>query len=169
MGSAEARCYLASPVVVAASAAAGFHLRPRLPSVDGAAKAHRRPRKRLGHVRASALRRGGSDLRPPRGFLARRIDTDALCPARLVYADGASRDELAAAVFGSIDPAFAAQVRPGDILIAGARFGTGSGREQAVTALIAAGIKAVVAPSFGPRSGATPGTTASPPSSVPSS
>jgi 3-isopropylmalate/(R)-2-methylmalate dehydratase small subunit len=68
----------------------------------------------------------------------------------LVYSDGAPRDELARALFGSIDPGFASRVRPGDILVAGPRFGIGSSREQAVTALSAAGIRAVVAESLAP-------------------
>ncbi len=83
-------------------------------------------------------------------FLKDGIDTDALCPAHLVYADGATRDALARAVFGSIDPAFATHVRPGDILVAGLRFGIGSSREQAVTALAAAGVRALVAESLAP-------------------
>ena len=83
-------------------------------------------------------------------FLRDGIDTDALCPAHLVYADGASPDELARAVFGSLDPDFATRVRPGDILVAGSRFGIGSSREQAVTALSSAGVRAVVAESLAP-------------------
>jgi homoaconitate hydratase len=88
-------------------------------------------------------------------FLRDGIDSDALCPARLVYDDNASRDELARAAFGSIDPDFAGRVRPGDVLVTGLRFGIGSSREQAVTALAASGITAVVAESLAPHSGGT--------------
>ncbi len=150
MGSSEARCYLASPAVVAASAAAGFICAPATTTVTA-------PERR---ITPHALAAPALDVATPDetkritgrlvAFLKDGIDTDALCPARLVYADGASRDELARAVFGSIDPAFAAQVRPGDVLVCGARFGTGSSREQAVTALMAAGISAVVAESLAP-------------------
>jgi homoaconitate hydratase len=150
MGSPEARCYLASPAVVAASAAAGFICGP-------ATATETAPERRL-------TRDPAAGLPPEHGFrveshritgrlvvfLHDGIDSDALCPAHLVYDDNASREKLARAAFGSIDPAFAGQVRPGDVLVAGLRFGIGSSREQAVTALLASGIKAVVAESLAP-------------------
>jgi 3-isopropylmalate/(R)-2-methylmalate dehydratase small subunit len=46
------------------------------------------------------------------------------------------------------DPEFAANVRPGDIVVAGENFGCGSSREQAVACLKAAGVAAIVAKSF---------------------
>jgi len=46
------------------------------------------------------------------------------------------------------DPAFAANVHAGDIIVAGENFGCGSSREQAVTCLKAAGVAAIVAKSF---------------------
>lgn len=47
-----------------------------------------------------------------------------------------------------VDPAFAASIRPNDILVAGRNFGCGSAMEVAATLILAAGIRVVLAASF---------------------
>jgi len=57
--------------------------------------------------------------------------------------------EMARHTFEDIDPDFVGRVRPGDVVVADANFGCGSSRETAPRVLLACGISAVVAPSFG--------------------
>jgi 3-isopropylmalate/(R)-2-methylmalate dehydratase small subunit len=73
------------------------------------------------------------------------VDTDALAPGLYMKLPIA---ELARHCLESVDPEFAAAVRPGDIIVAGRNFGMGSSREQAVLALRQLGVDAVLARSF---------------------
>jgi 3-isopropylmalate/(R)-2-methylmalate dehydratase small subunit len=71
-----------------------------------------------------------------------QIDTDLLAPGR--YMKGGI-DELAAHCLEAIRPEFAAQVKPGDLIVGGIGFGIGSSREQAAQALCHLGVGAVIA------------------------
>ena len=72
------------------------------------------------------------------------IDTDIICAGRYI---NAPLDVMKQHVLESIRPEFAGAVRPGDVMVAGAWFGTGSARETAPAALKALEIGAVVAES----------------------
>ena len=73
------------------------------------------------------------------------IDTDALAPGAYMKL---AIDGIAPHCLEAVRAEFAAQVRPGDVIVAGANFGIGSSREQAVAALVHLGVRAVIAPSY---------------------
>jgi 3-isopropylmalate/(R)-2-methylmalate dehydratase small subunit len=56
--------------------------------------------------------------------------------------------EMAKKSLEDLDPSFAKNVQPGDVIVAGKNFGCGSSREQAAACLRYAGVQAVVAKSF---------------------
>ena len=74
------------------------------------------------------------------------VDTDVIIPARYLAEFRAA--DLAKHCMEDLDPTFASEVRPGDIIVAGRGFGIGSSREHAPVSIKASGIAAVVAPSF---------------------
>ncbi len=73
------------------------------------------------------------------------IDTDLLAPGAYMKKPV---EELAQHCLEAINPAFAKQVQPGDIVVAGRGFGIGSSREQAALALKILGVGCVIAQSF---------------------
>ena len=74
------------------------------------------------------------------------IDTDAIIPGRfLVSMDPAF---LGPECLSGLEPGWAKQVQPGDILVTGNNFGCGSSREHAPVAILGAGINVVVGASF---------------------
>ncbi|MDP3265558.1 MAG: 3-isopropylmalate dehydratase small subunit [Sulfuricurvum sp.] len=74
------------------------------------------------------------------------IDTDLIIAAR--YLSTSNPLELAKHVMEDADPTFVSKMAPGDIIVAGENFGCGSSREHAPIALKAAGVAAVIAPTF---------------------
>jgi len=74
------------------------------------------------------------------------VDTDALAPG---HAMKYGMDTIARHCLESLRPEFAAAVKLGDVIVAGPNFGIGSSREQAASVLVALGVAAVIAPSYG--------------------
>src|SRR5579863_1381919 len=150
MGSREAQCYLASPVVVAASAAAGYIAGP----VQFAERAVERNYHEFATNGHSAERvkilpgfpervQGRPVLLP-----ADDVNTDAIYGKDYTYRDDMTPEMMARVVMENYDPQFALRTRAGDVIVGGFNFGTGSSREQAVTCLKAKGIPLVIAASF---------------------
>jgi homoaconitate hydratase len=149
MGSRDAQCYLGSPEVVAASAIAGY--------ICGPNPAERREIKK--HFDAFAIRSATErvEILPgfPRTVKGRLIylpqdnlNTDGIYGKDYTYREDMTPEMMAKVVMENYDPMFAVRSRPGDVVAGGFNFGTGSSREQAVTALKCAGVPLVIAGSF---------------------
>ncbi|MCK4875469.1 MAG: 3-isopropylmalate dehydratase, partial [Sulfurimonas sp.] len=74
------------------------------------------------------------------------IDTDLIIAAR--YLNTSVPEELAKHVMEDADPEFVNKMSIGDVIVAGDNFGCGSSREHAPIALKAAGVAAIIAPTF---------------------
>lgn len=74
------------------------------------------------------------------------IDTDQITPSRFIVSS--DPDELATHAFEDLRPEFSPSVEPGDFVVAGENFGSGSSREHSPLALVGAGVSGVVAQSF---------------------
>ncbi|TEB34761.1 homoaconitase [Coprinellus micaceus] len=137
MGHPAAQAYLASPAVVAASASFSISNSPA--STSGAADS------------VEPLLEGfPSAFVGPLLFAPQdNLNTDGIYPGKYTYQDDITLERQAEVVMENYDPAFASLPKPGVILVSGYNFGTGSSREQAATALKAAGVPVVVAGSFG--------------------
>jgi len=150
MGSRDARCYLASPAVVAASAAAGYIRGPE--PVEG-----RRLERRFELLERPAGAEEKVEILP--GFPERvrgrlvflpqdNLNTDGIYGKDYTYRDDMTPEMMADVIFENYDPELAGRSRKGDVIVGGWNFGTGSSREQAVTSLQAKGAAMVVAASF---------------------
>lgn len=74
------------------------------------------------------------------------VDTDVMAPWSVI---ARPFEERRAHVLAAVRPEFPAEVRPGDLIVAGRNWGCGSSREQAPENLQRCGVAAVVAESFG--------------------
>ncbi|KAJ2726502.1 mitochondrial Homoaconitase, partial [Coemansia sp. D1744] len=165
MGSKKAHTYLSSPAVVAASAIQGFICSPATAvsgAIDSAAADTRSvrfgienaapsPRAGASSVGASAAAASDAISGFPTSLAGRlvflpadNLNTDGIYPGKYTYQDDITREQMKAIVMENYDPEFSRLVQPDDVVVAGANFGTGSSREQAATALLAAGVRLVV-------------------------
>jgi homoaconitate hydratase len=150
MGSRDAQAYLASPAVVAASAVAGYIRAPEA-TIDGSPpylfRLNDPDESEVGEVQMEPGFPASHQGRLV--FVAQdNLNTDGIYGKDFTYREGMTPDEMAEVVMRNYDPDFASAVEPGDVLVGCYNFGTGSSREQAATALQAAGIALVIAGSF---------------------
>jgi 3-isopropylmalate/(R)-2-methylmalate dehydratase small subunit len=75
------------------------------------------------------------------------VDTDQIYPGR--YLELTNPDEIGRHAMEGVDPRLVREFEPGDLIIAARNFGCGSSREQAVIALKALGVGAILGESFG--------------------
>ncbi|KAJ2338894.1 mitochondrial Homoaconitase, partial [Coemansia sp. RSA 2671] len=157
MGSKAAHTYLSSPAVVAASALQGYICSPETAISGTALPPSARPVLYGSQVHAAKPAAASSDAANsaingfPKSLSGRLIflpadnlNTDGIYPGKYTYQDDISREQMRAIVMENYDPEFARLVRPDDVVVAGANFGTGSSREQAATAILAAGVRLVI-------------------------
>jgi 3-isopropylmalate/(R)-2-methylmalate dehydratase small subunit len=76
------------------------------------------------------------------------VNTDLIFPGKYTYTLK-TPEEIAAHALEDLDPTFAGNVQPGDVVVGGQNWGCGSSREQGVTALKYAGVNIIIAASFG--------------------
>lgn len=75
------------------------------------------------------------------------VNTDMIFPGRYTYIP-MKENEFGKYALEDLDERFAAEVEPGDIIVAGKNWGCGSAREQAVKTLKIRGVQAIIAKSF---------------------
>ena len=150
MGSRDARCYLASPEVVAASAVAGYIRGPHQIGDRAPARNYKEfTASDAGAEKVEILQGFPDRLKGRLVFMPQdNVNTDAIYGKDYTYRDDMTPEMMAKVVMENYDPQFGARTRHGDVIVSGFNFGTGSSREQAVTCLKAKGIPLVIAASF---------------------
>lgn len=175
MGHPKALAYLASPAVVAASAAKGYICGPdtldpallpsvKTPTFSIEATPQEHSNDSTAPLNESLLPGFPAKFGGPLVFAPQdNLNTDAIYPGKYTYEDDITLERQAQVVMENYDPSFAPSIstlldtaensepnmKRGAILVSGYNFGTGSSREQAATALKAARVPLVLAGSFG--------------------
>ncbi|EMG45950.1 LYS4 Homoaconitase [Candida maltosa Xu316] len=161
MGSKDALAYLASPEVVAASAVLGKIGGPEELEGNPVSKSPEIVKSiDIATTTAEASEDAGGSIEILPGFPesiegelilcnADNINTDGIYPGKYTYQDDIPKSKMAEVCMENYDAEFYSKTKPGDIIISGYNFGTGSSREQAATCILARGMNLVVAGSFG--------------------
>lgn len=159
MGSKDALAYLASPEVVAASAVLGRIGGPE--ELDGnAVKPNTEIVKSIEITSSTPSSDAEAAVEVLDGFPksiegelilcdADNINTDGIYPGKYTYQDDITKEQMAEVCMENYDADFKEKTKSSDIIVSGYNFGTGSSREQAATAILAKGMRMVVAGSFG--------------------
>lgn len=143
--------FLASPEIVAASSVAGFICKPD--AIPKEVKPFSFEMKEHDHIQVKKEREATTKSLIVEGrawYIDRdNIDTDMIFHNR--YLAITNIEEMGQYAFDNLIgyEDFASQAKPGDIVITGKNFGSGSSRQQAVDCFKALGIQAIVANSFG--------------------
>ena len=150
MGSRDAKAYLASPAVVAASAVNGYISSPtKYDDVEPSGKviSKAEPKTSAGSteiIEGFPQQVTGRVLWLPMD----NMNTDGIYSGEMTYKDDVTEQEMGDAAMCNYDPEFKDISKEGDIVVSGLNFGTGSSREQAATCLKVRGIPCVIAASF---------------------
>ncbi len=150
MGDRNGLVYLGSPAVVAASAVEGYICSPVKFEIAAPRGGVKRPPPRPAAAAAVTVIDGfPSVVRGRLWFMDRdNLNTDGIFAGKHTYNDTLTPRQMAEVIFENYDPEFRAKAKPGDVVLGGLNFGTGSSREQAATALKYFGIPCVIAASF---------------------
>ncbi|KAK7683904.1 mitochondrial Homoaconitase [Cerrena zonata] len=139
MGSKDALAYLASPEVVASSAVLGKIGGPE--EIGGKSVA-----KNPEIVKSITVPTSESEPvkeEASAGGVEVLDDFPKSIEGKYTYQDDIPRSKMAEVCMENYDAEFYSKTKPGDIIISGYNFGTGSSREQAATAILARGMKLV--------------------------
>jgi len=151
MGSRDAKAFLASPAVVAASALTGYICSPiPFESTETIHSIQVREQGASGATGETEIIDGFPATMTGRALYlpVDNLNTDGIYSGQMTYRDNVTPEEMAEAAMANYDPDFQSIVNEKDIIISGKNFGTGSSREQAATCLAHRGIQCVIASSF---------------------
>jgi len=147
----QGEVYLASPSVVAASAIAGY-ITPvdSIPEVPEKRIIFKTDQHSTSHDKTTDVKQRPVEIEGRVWYIPMdNIDTDMIFHNR--HLSITSLEEMGQHTFGNLEgyEDFASRVKPGDIVVTGKNFGSGSSRQQAVDCFVSLGVQCVVAESFG--------------------